>query len=206
MEYNFGNLWNCPDIVLLKSPGASFREQDAEFPEFQQGSLHRNGNGHHVLHLFRHRWLHLFWRGDRGQHHSQPTQLLVRITNTHHVSCIDNCEKTCYPSLFLMRLYVLFWWSRRMYQIVKLLYCFGIFITFALQFYVPAEILIPLAVARFTERWNLSVDLFIRTALVIFTCKLYFCTSCIQCVLGLDTSRTQKKNRVWVIFPKWRCT
>ncbi|CAB1337641.1 unnamed protein product, partial [Coregonus sp. 'balchen'] len=58
-----------------------------------------------------------------------------------------------------------------MYQIVKLLYCFGIYITFALQFYVPAEILIPPVVSRVSERWELPVDLLIRTALVIFTCE-----------------------------------
>ncbi|KAM9377594.1 proton-coupled amino acid transporter 1 isoform 2-T2 [Pholidichthys leucotaenia] len=56
-----------------------------------------------------------------------------------------------------------------LYQAVKLLYCFGIFITFALQFYVPAEILIPSAVARVPERWALTVDLALRTILVIFT-------------------------------------
>ena len=61
--------------------------------------------------------------------------------------------------------------SHRMYQVVKLLYSFGIFITFALQFYVPAEILVPLALSRVPERWETAVDLLIRTALVIFTCK-----------------------------------
>ncbi|XP_047441194.1 proton-coupled amino acid transporter 1 [Mugil cephalus] len=58
------------------------------------------------------------------------------------------------------------------YQAVKLLYCFGIFITFALQFYVPAEILIPSVVARVPERWETPVDLLLRTVLVIFTCIL----------------------------------
>lgn len=59
----------------------------------------------------------------------------------------------------------------RMYQTVKLLYCFGIFITFALQFYVPAEILIPPVVARVSDRWQKPVDLLLRAVLVIFTCK-----------------------------------
>lgn len=58
------------------------------------------------------------------------------------------------------------------YQLVKLLYCFGIFITFALQFYVPAEILIPPVVARVDERWERPVDLLMRTGLVIITCAL----------------------------------
>lgn len=58
-----------------------------------------------------------------------------------------------------------------MYQVVKLLYCFGIFITFALQFYVPAEILIPPAVAHVSDSWKKPVDLLLRTLLVIFTCE-----------------------------------
>lgn len=58
------------------------------------------------------------------------------------------------------------------YQAVKLLYCFGIFITFALQFYVPAEILIPPVVARVSERWETPVNLLLRTVLVVFTCAL----------------------------------
>ncbi|XP_016120367.1 proton-coupled amino acid transporter 1-like, partial [Sinocyclocheilus grahami] len=58
-----------------------------------------------------------------------------------------------------------------LYQTVKLLYSFGIYITYALQFYVSAEILIPPAVARCGPRWALMVDLGIRVALVGLTCK-----------------------------------
>lgn len=54
---------------------------------------------------------------------------------------------------------------------MKLLYSFGIFITFALQFYVPAEILVPRAVAHVSERWETAVDLLLRTGLVFFTCE-----------------------------------
>ncbi|MBN3293727.1 S36A1 protein, partial [Polypterus senegalus] len=59
-----------------------------------------------------------------------------------------------------------------LYQVVKLLYSFGIFITYAVQFFVPAEILVPLAVSRVSERWMLAVDLLCRTGLVILTCLL----------------------------------
>lgn len=59
----------------------------------------------------------------------------------------------------------------RLYQIVKLLYSFGIYITYALQFYVSAEILIPPAVARCGPRWAVMVDLSIRVALVGLTCE-----------------------------------
>ncbi|CAN9515217.1 unnamed protein product [Ophioblennius macclurei] len=58
------------------------------------------------------------------------------------------------------------------YQAVKLLYCFGIFITFALQFYVPYEILIPPLVTRLAPRWQTAVDLALRSLLVVFTCAL----------------------------------
>lgn len=54
---------------------------------------------------------------------------------------------------------------------MKLLYSFGIYITYALQFYVSAEILIPPAQARCSPRWALGVDLIIRVALVGLTCK-----------------------------------
>lgn len=54
---------------------------------------------------------------------------------------------------------------------MKLLYSFGIYITYALQFYVPAEILIPPAVARVRPRWALLVDLSIRVGLVLLTCE-----------------------------------
>ncbi|RXN35215.1 proton-coupled amino acid transporter 1-like isoform X1 [Labeo rohita] len=59
-----------------------------------------------------------------------------------------------------------------LYQTVKLLYSFGIYITYALQFYVSAEILIPPAVARCGPRWALMVDLGIRVALVCLTSSI----------------------------------
>ncbi|KAJ8347958.1 hypothetical protein SKAU_G00265470 [Synaphobranchus kaupii] len=59
-----------------------------------------------------------------------------------------------------------------LYHIVKLLYCFAIYITYGLQFYVPAEIIIPLAMVHIPQRWQFPVDLAIRTALVTLTCAL----------------------------------
>lgn len=59
----------------------------------------------------------------------------------------------------------------RLYQAVKLLFSFGIFFTYAVQFYVPAEIIIPPLVAHVSERWGWVVNLLLRVALVSVTCE-----------------------------------
>lgn len=72
-----------------------------------------------------------------------------------------------------------------LYQAVKLLYCLGIFFTFALQFYVPAQIIIPFFVARVPEGCELIVDLLVRSALVCLTCILAVLIPRLDLVLAL---------------------
>uniref|UniRef100_H0VC20 Solute carrier family 36 member 2 n=2 Tax=Cavia porcellus TaxID=10141 RepID=H0VC20_CAVPO len=72
-----------------------------------------------------------------------------------------------------------------LYQSVKLLYILGILCTYALQFYVPAEIIIPFAISQVSERWALPVDLSTRLAMVCLTCVLAVLIPRLDLVLSL---------------------
>lgn len=51
------------------------------------------------------------------------------------------------------------------------LFILGILCSYTLQLYVPAEIIIPWALAKVSARWALPLDLAIRLALVGLTCE-----------------------------------
>ncbi|XP_036704952.1 proton-coupled amino acid transporter 2-like [Balaenoptera musculus] len=72
-----------------------------------------------------------------------------------------------------------------LYQSVKILYIIGILCTYALQFYVPAEIIIPFATSQVSKRWALPLDLFIRFSMVSLTCILAILIPRLDLVLSL---------------------
>ncbi|KAI4884495.1 hypothetical protein NFI96_028496 [Prochilodus magdalenae] len=55
--------------------------------------------------------------------------------------------------------------------LVKVLYSFGVYVSFAVQFFVPAEIVVPAVCKRVSEPWRRPADLCTRTLLVIITCE-----------------------------------
>ncbi|KAJ7990532.1 hypothetical protein DPEC_G00301310 [Dallia pectoralis] len=54
-------------------------------------------------------------------------------------------------------------------QMVKILYSFGVFVSFAIQFFVPADILIPPVQAKLRETWREPCDMILRGLLVCIT-------------------------------------
>ncbi|XP_004611641.2 proton-coupled amino acid transporter 2 [Sorex araneus] len=72
-----------------------------------------------------------------------------------------------------------------LYQSVRVLFVLGILCSYALQLYVPAEIIVPWALARVPERWALPLDLAVRLAMVGLTGVLAVLIPRLDLVLAL---------------------
>ncbi|XP_030633057.1 proton-coupled amino acid transporter 4 [Chanos chanos] len=73
-------------------------------------------------------------------------------------------------------------WSN---QLVKVLYSFGVFVSFAVQFFVPAEILVPPVCSRLKESWKKPTELCLRALLVCLTFVLAVLVPRLDLVISL---------------------
>ncbi|XP_017542989.1 proton-coupled amino acid transporter 4 [Pygocentrus nattereri] len=69
--------------------------------------------------------------------------------------------------------------------LVKVLYSFGIYVSFAVQFFVPAEIVVPAVCERVSDPWRRPADLCTRTLLVIVTCVVAILVPRLDLVISL---------------------
>ncbi|XP_026799098.3 neutral amino acid uniporter 4 isoform X2 [Pangasianodon hypophthalmus] len=69
--------------------------------------------------------------------------------------------------------------------LVKVLYSFGVFVTFAVQFFVAAEIVVPAVCERVSERWRRHTDLFTRALLTCITCAVAVLVPRLDLVISL---------------------
>lgn len=88
----------------------------------------------------------------------EVSQFCNSVTSTSFWTVSEPCKAlsrfTSYPSV------------RRLYQSVKLIYSIGIFFTYALQFHIPAAIIIRCVIPQVSESWALFADPSARTTFV----------------------------------------
>jgi len=73
----------------------------------------------------------------------------------------------------------------RLAQAVKLIFAFAIFITYALQAYVPVDIIWNTYMKKRIQNWDkTTMEYILRIAVVLITCKRIICTILCTVLLG----------------------